>query len=283
MAVTTGGTPYVESSDLLANYPGASLALANRVDQVMQAPTQNAQTGTAYTAVLLDAGKTVTRSNAAASTHTIPAQATLAWAANTRLDILNIGAGAVTITPAAGVTINGLPRNLTTSNMGSLVRVGTNLWTWVPFAGGGYSYTFTPVITGAGWTFKGHTAFSKVTRIGNLVHYLGYILWDGTGSETVGSSITISIPITATNGPSAFTLLSQQGLFVMPDTSTNITVLGYTRLNTTTAMFPQMAMVTGSPPNTISNGINSSYVSVGGSLPTDTNDRWFWSVIYEAA
>jgi len=32
MAVTAGGTPYVESSDLVANYPGVSLSLANHID-----------------------------------------------------------------------------------------------------------------------------------------------------------------------------------------------------------------------------------------------------------
>ena len=32
MAVTAKGTPYVETSDLLANYPGVSLALANHID-----------------------------------------------------------------------------------------------------------------------------------------------------------------------------------------------------------------------------------------------------------
>jgi len=32
MAVTAKGTPYVESSDLVANYPGVSLALANHID-----------------------------------------------------------------------------------------------------------------------------------------------------------------------------------------------------------------------------------------------------------
>jgi len=32
MAVTPAGTPYVESSDLVANYPGTSLALANHID-----------------------------------------------------------------------------------------------------------------------------------------------------------------------------------------------------------------------------------------------------------
>ena len=32
MAVTANGTPYVETSDLVANYPGVSLALANHID-----------------------------------------------------------------------------------------------------------------------------------------------------------------------------------------------------------------------------------------------------------
>jgi len=139
MAVTAGGTPYVESSDLVANYPGASLALANRVDQVMQAPTQNAQTGTTYTAALLDAGKTVTLSNAAAVTLTIPAQATVAWVDNTRLNFLNIGVGTVTITPAATVTINGTPLTLATSKGGSLVRTASNTWTFTPSGGGSAS------------------------------------------------------------------------------------------------------------------------------------------------
>jgi len=137
MAVTAGGSPYVESSDLVANYPGASLALANRVDQVMQAPTQNAQTGTTYTAALLDAGKNVTLSNAAAVTLTIPAQATVAWAENTQLNFLNIGAGTVTITPAATVTINGTPLTLNTSEGGSLVRTASNTWTFIRTGAGG--------------------------------------------------------------------------------------------------------------------------------------------------
>jgi len=137
MAVTAAGTPYVESSDLVANYPGVSLSLANRVDQVMQAPTQNAQTGTTYTAVLLDAGKTVTLSNAAAVTLTIPAQASVSWADNTQLNFLNLGAGTVTITAAAGVTINGTPLTLATSKGGSLVRTASNTWTFTPTGGGG--------------------------------------------------------------------------------------------------------------------------------------------------
>jgi len=34
MATTAAGTPYVESSDLVANYPGVSLALANHIDTI---------------------------------------------------------------------------------------------------------------------------------------------------------------------------------------------------------------------------------------------------------
>jgi len=34
MAVTAKGTPYVETSDLVANYPGVSLALANHIDTI---------------------------------------------------------------------------------------------------------------------------------------------------------------------------------------------------------------------------------------------------------
>jgi hypothetical protein len=36
MAVTAGGTPYVESSDLVANYPAVSLALAEHIDALPQ-------------------------------------------------------------------------------------------------------------------------------------------------------------------------------------------------------------------------------------------------------
>ena len=34
MATTAKGTPFVESSDLVANYPGVSLALANHIDTI---------------------------------------------------------------------------------------------------------------------------------------------------------------------------------------------------------------------------------------------------------
>jgi len=132
-------------------YPFAAAEVLTAVDlnAMIGAPTQNAQTGTTYTAVLLDAGKTVTLSNASAVTLTIPAQASVSWADNTQLNFLNLGAGTVTITPAAGVTINGTPLTLETSKGGSLVRTASNTWTFIPFSAGGVdNANFTNAATG---------------------------------------------------------------------------------------------------------------------------------------
>ena len=64
MALTPGGTPYVESSDLVANYPAVSLALAEHIDdigkilQVVRATDTTDRTTTSTTFV--DASLSVT-------------------------------------------------------------------------------------------------------------------------------------------------------------------------------------------------------------------------------
>lgn len=67
---------------------------------------QNQQTGTTYTLVLSDLGKLVELNNAASITLTIPTNASVAFAIGDRIDILQTGAGQVTIAGAAGVTVN---------------------------------------------------------------------------------------------------------------------------------------------------------------------------------
>jgi hypothetical protein len=68
--------------------------------------TLNDQTGTTYTPVLNDQYQVlVTRSNAAASTMTIPTNATTAFPVGTVITVLNKGAGLVSISGAVGVTI----------------------------------------------------------------------------------------------------------------------------------------------------------------------------------
>ena len=65
----------------------------------------NAQTGTTYTFVLADAdNKLVTASNAAAQTYSIPTNATTAFPVGTQLNLIQIGAGQVTVSAATPAT-----------------------------------------------------------------------------------------------------------------------------------------------------------------------------------
>lgn len=57
----------------------------------------NKQTGTAYTLVLADAGKIVEMNNIAANVLTIPANAAVAFPINTRIDIVQYGAGVTSV------------------------------------------------------------------------------------------------------------------------------------------------------------------------------------------
>lgn len=59
--------------------------------------TLNAQTGTTYTFVLSDNGKLVTASNASAQTYSIPTNANVAFPVGSQINIIQIGAGQVTI------------------------------------------------------------------------------------------------------------------------------------------------------------------------------------------
>jgi hypothetical protein len=67
---------------------------------------QNAQAGTTYTLALTDLGKLVELNNGASITLTIPTNASVAFAVGDRIDLLQTGAGQVTIAGAAGVTVN---------------------------------------------------------------------------------------------------------------------------------------------------------------------------------
>jgi hypothetical protein len=61
----------------------------------------NAQTSTTYTFVLADAdNKLVTASNASAQTYSIPTNATAAFPIGTQLNLIQIGAGQVTVSAA---------------------------------------------------------------------------------------------------------------------------------------------------------------------------------------
>ncbi len=91
---------------------------------------ENAQTGTTYTLALSDAGKMVTLTNASAITLTIPTNGSVGFPVNTRIDLLQYGAGQVTIA-GAGVTIysSGSKLKLTGQYSGaSLWKKATDTW-----------------------------------------------------------------------------------------------------------------------------------------------------------
>jgi hypothetical protein len=128
MPNTTYGTPYAQSSDLVSNWPGLSLNVADRLDDVsFKGNGLNDQTGTTYTLVLTDAGKTVTLNNASAVTVTVPTNASVAYETGTVINLVNKGAGTVTVTAAGGVTLNSaisLAQNISAS----IRKLDTNTW-----------------------------------------------------------------------------------------------------------------------------------------------------------
>ena len=90
----------------------------------------NTQTDS-YTLVLTDAGKIVVMNKATANTLTVPPNSSVAFGTNTRIDLLQYGAGQTTIAAGAGVTIysSGSKLKLTGQYSGaSLWKQGTDTW-----------------------------------------------------------------------------------------------------------------------------------------------------------
>lgn len=89
-----------------------------------------ADTTTGYTLVLDDAGRQVTMSNASSSTLTVPPNASVAFAVGVRVQVIQLGAGAVTLTAGAGVTLSETGNNLVLGQYQSavLVKQATNSW-----------------------------------------------------------------------------------------------------------------------------------------------------------
>jgi len=125
---TFTGTPAAPTAAAYTNT--TQVATTAEVYSTMTTVPENAQTGTTYTLALSDAGKLVTLSNASAITLTIPTNASVAFPVNTRIDLLQYGAGQVTV-GGAGVTIrsSGSKLKLTGQYSGAtLWKKGTDEW-----------------------------------------------------------------------------------------------------------------------------------------------------------
>lgn len=98
--------------------------------------TLNAQTGTTYTFVLTDKDKLVTASNASAQTYSIPTNASVAYPIGTQINIIQIGAGQVTINAVTSgtTTVSSTGATATAPKLrvqyssATLIKANTDLW-----------------------------------------------------------------------------------------------------------------------------------------------------------
>ena len=114
------------------DFTAAQVLTAAELDAVATAMIAiNAQTGASYTTVLADDGKLITVSNASANTLTIPPNSSVAYGIGTQINIAQLGAGTVTITAGAGVTLNSAGSKLKTDAqyaVATCVKTDTNTW-----------------------------------------------------------------------------------------------------------------------------------------------------------
>ena len=186
MATTTYGSPYAQSADLVSTWPATSLTVADRIDDVaMKGNGINAQTGTTYTTVLTDAGKTISTSNASSVTVTIPTNASVAYETGTIIRFLNIGAGALTIAASGGVTINNNTGTTAQYGVISIQKTATDTWYATPFSSGSAKATVT-----------GTTGSPTVTTVGTKTCYK----WTGSGSVTIGTGGTCQLLVVGGGG-----------------------------------------------------------------------------------
>lgn len=107
---------------------------AYRSDFVYPEPVERsvkAQTATTYTLTLTHNGKLVTLSNAAAITVTVPIDAAVAFPAGASIDLLQLGAGQITVSPTGGVTVNKSMATATSRTQYSvltLTKIATDTW-----------------------------------------------------------------------------------------------------------------------------------------------------------
>jgi hypothetical protein len=85
--------------------PGDVLLASELNNMAVSMIALNAQTGTTYTFVIGDDGKLCTFDNASPITATIPLNSSVAYGIGTQINLMQLGAGQVTIAATGGVTL----------------------------------------------------------------------------------------------------------------------------------------------------------------------------------
>lgn len=134
-----GSSAIAGASDVALNNPADSHVLSydssttkwsNASSGAIARVAITAQTAS-YTLVLSDAGKAVEITSASATNVTIPNNSSVAYPIGTVIEVAQLGAGAVTLVAASGVTLqaaNGLLRTRVQYSAASLRKRTTNTW-----------------------------------------------------------------------------------------------------------------------------------------------------------
>ena len=124
------------TADKLATDSVTQVKIADRAvgSTELDSITYNAQTDTTYTLVLTDAQKIVSLTNASAIALTVPTNASVAFEIGDQINLLQLGAGQVTVAGDAGVTVSSEGAKLKLKDqyaIGTLVKTGTDAWVLV--------------------------------------------------------------------------------------------------------------------------------------------------------
>lgn len=90
----------------------------------------NNQVGTTYTVLATDMGKLVTFNNAAAVAVTLPQAGTAGFEANKGFNVLNLGAGTLTVTPTTSTINAAATKTYATGASGRITSDGTNYFAY---------------------------------------------------------------------------------------------------------------------------------------------------------
>lgn len=114
------------------DFTAGQILLATELDAMATAMIAlNAQTGTTYTTVLADDGKLITCDNGSAIALTIPPSSSVNYGIGTQINVMQLGAGQVTITAGVGVTLRSQGSKLKTFGQYAVVtccKIATDTW-----------------------------------------------------------------------------------------------------------------------------------------------------------
>ena len=132
-ATSAGAVTFAPAGDIVATNVQTAIQELDTEKAIKIGPAINSQSDS-YTLVLGDAGKTVVMTKGSANNLTVPPYSSVAFAVGTRVDVLQTGAGKVTVVAGSGVTITskGAVLSIGAQYVGvTLINTAQDAWTLV--------------------------------------------------------------------------------------------------------------------------------------------------------